>query len=138
MKAVLIATDLIKNQNGELKVLETNTNSWTTHNFSLYDFSALANFIETNNFNQVHLIVQNFNKTLSPKIKEVAESKNATFTEYLTSQDAVTVPYIEDSAEKLIIRLSYDTTAIVDDEYCRDKFKLQKLIRIGRWEKKYR
>lgn len=128
MKAVLIATDLIKNQNGELKVLETNTNAWTTHNFSLYDFSGLANFIETNNFSEVHLIVQNFNKTLSPKIKEVAESKNATFTEYITPQDAVTVPYIEDSAEKLIIRLSYDTTAIVDDEYCRDKFKLQKLI----------
>lgn len=128
MKAVLIATDLIKNASGELKVLETNTNAWTTHNFSLYDFNGLANFIQTNSFNEVHLIVQNFNKTLSPKIREVAESKGATFTEYLTSQDAVTVPYVEDGDNKLIIRLSYDTTAIIDDEYCRDKFKLQTLI----------
>lgn len=128
MKAVLIATDLIKNESGDIKVLETNTNAWTTHNFSLFDFSGLTNFIENNNFSEVHFIIQNFNRTLTPYIQQIAESKNATFTEYLVDNTAITVPYVEDSESKLIIRLSYDTTAVIDDDYCRDKYKLQKLI----------
>ena len=128
MKAVLIATDLIKNESGDIKVLETNTNAWTTHNFSLFDFSGLTNFIENNNFSEVHFIVQNFNRTLTPYIQQIAESKNATFTEYIVENTAITVPYVEDSESKLIIRLSYDTTAVIDDDYCRDKYKLQKLI----------
>ena len=128
MKAVLIATDLIKNESGDIKVLETNTNAWATHNFSLFDFSGLTNFIENNNFSEVHFIVQNFNRTLTPYIQQIAESKNATFTEYLVDNTAITVPYVEDSESKLIIRLSYDTTAVIDDDYCRDKYKLQMLI----------
>jgi hypothetical protein len=128
MKAVLISTDLIKKIDGSIKVLETNTNSWISADWSLYDFSALINFIQTNNFAEVHGIVPTFIRQASTKIKDICESISVTYVEHILSNDAVTVPFIEDSEDKLILRLSYDTTAIIDDEYCRDKFKLQSLL----------
>jgi hypothetical protein len=41
---------------------------------------------------------------------------------------AITVPYIEDEENILILRISYDTTAIIDEDYCKDKLKLQTII----------
>ena len=41
---------------------------------------------------------------------------------------AITIPFIEDNDETLIIRSAYDTTALVDDTYCRDKVEFMKLI----------
>lgn len=128
MKAVLISTDLIKKADGSIKVLETNTNSWISADWNLYDFSTLISFIQTNGFTEVHVIVPTFIRTASSKLKEICEGIGVTHIEHILSNDAVTVPFIEDSESKLILRLSYDTTAIIDDEYCRDKFKLQNII----------
>ena len=128
MKAVLISTDLIKKTDGEIKVLETNTNSWLSMDWNLYDFTTFTAFIQTNNYSEVHVITPNYIKPISLKIKEICDSINVTHIEHLLSNDAVTIPYIEDSESKLILRFSYDTTAIIDDEYCRDKFKLQSLV----------
>ena len=41
---------------------------------------------------------------------------------------SITIPVIEDNDETLIIRSAYDTTALVDDTYCRDKVEFMKLI----------
>jgi hypothetical protein len=41
----------------------------------------------------------------------------------------LTIPYVEDTEDILIIRSSYDTTAIVDDVYCKDKVNFMKLIK---------
>ena len=128
MKAVLISTDLIKKTDGSIKVLETNTNSWLSYDWNLYDFSSLISFIQSNNFTEVHVIAPSFIKRASVKLKEICDGIGVTHVEHIISNDAVTVPYIEDSESKLILRLSYDTTAIIDDEYCRDKFKLQSII----------
>jgi hypothetical protein len=128
MKAVLLSTDLIKKTDGSIKVLETNTNSWLSTDWNLYDFSSLISFIQSNNFTEVHVIVPSFIQKASIKLKEICDGIGVTHVEHILSNDAVTIPFIEDSENKLILRLSYDTTAIIDDDYCRDKFKLQSII----------
>jgi len=41
----------------------------------------------------------------------------------------ITVPFVEDSDDHLIIRSSYDSSAIVDEEYCKNKVNFLKLIK---------
>lgn len=128
MKAVLIATDLIKEVNGDLKVLETNTNAFLSNIWSLYDFSALTSFIQSNNFTTIKVIVSNTSKPFSLKMKEICDSIGVTHMEYVVSNESITIPDVEDDDSSLTIRVAYDTTAIIDDEYCKDKFALQKLV----------
>jgi hypothetical protein len=40
----------------------------------------------------------------------------------------VTVPYIEDATNKFILRQAFDTTALVDETYCADKFEFFNLM----------
>jgi hypothetical protein len=67
-------------------------------------------------------------KPFSGKVKEICDSIGITHIEHITVNGSITIPFIEDNESTLIIRLSYDTTAVIDDQYCRDKFQLQKVI----------
>jgi hypothetical protein len=53
---------------------------------------------------------------------------NITFTKIKTDINSITIPYVEDSDEKLIIRLTYDTTAVIDDTYAKDNWEFLKLM----------
>ena len=41
---------------------------------------------------------------------------------------SVTVPFIEDADNKFILRQAFDTTALVDETYCADKFEFFSLM----------
>ena len=130
MKALLIATDLIKTVNGDTKVLETNTNALLSYKFDddIHYLDNLSTFIQTNQFQTVHCIFPIQSRNFNNKLKEICTSLNIEIVEHPMDAGAITVPYIEDSENILIIRISYDTTAIIDEEYCKDKFKLQTII----------
>ena len=126
MKAVLIATDYIKTDDGSYKVLEMNTNAaldvmW--ENQQCLDFSELQSFIESNGFTKINLIYPNVSKVFKNELETIyKDSTTITFNSFETQPGSITVPYIEDDETTFTIRISYDTTAIVDDEYCRDKY----------------
>lgn len=134
MRALVLGSDFIKTANGDIKLLEVNTNTGVlAKGVPFLNFSPLENLITTNGFTEVHLIFNDRN-FLSPyknyrkdensfysKIKSICENLNIAFNEYLVESYAVTVPFIEDSESKLIIRLAYDTTAIIDSDYTSDK-----------------
>jgi len=84
-----------------------------------------------------------YNRNGSPKYEQTGEAEkldfsgyletfctgsNITFTKTKTDINSITIPYIEDSDEKLIIRLTYDTTAIIDDVYAKDNWEFLKLM----------
>jgi len=84
-----------------------------------------------------------YNPNGSPKYEQTGEAEkldfsgyletfctgsNITFTKTKTDINSITIPYIEDSDEKLIIRLTYDTTAIIDDVYAKDNWEFLKLM----------
>jgi len=130
MKSVLIATDLIKTTSGEIKVLETNTNVKIGQPFgtNTHYMDGIIPFIQNGGFQTVHCILPRSSHYFSDELNRVCNSLNIPLTIHFTTPDAITVPFIEDSDDVLIIRLTYDTTAIIDDDYCRDKFALQKII----------
>ncbi len=136
MKAIIIGTDLLES-NGDVKILETNTNT-TIYNdgADLLDYSDLFNMLVSNSITEFHYIwteVDSY-KPLNQKykFKEILEQNcsenNITFSEYIVPVNSVTVPYIEDASHKFILRQAFDTTALVDETYCADKFEFCNLM----------
>lgn len=136
MKATIIGTDLLE-QNGEVKILEINTNT-TIYNegADFLDYSGLFAMLVSNNISEFHFIwteIDSFKPLNQPFrfkriIQEKCEENNITYYDYTVPAGSVTVPFIEDSPSKFILRQAFDTTALLDETYCADKFEFVNLM----------
>lgn len=145
MKALILGTDFLKDSNGNLRIIETNTNV-DVHNKIVpdLDWVAFKQLLIDNSITSLHFIATdgNFisndrenvfdtttpNVSLKDAIEGVMNELGGTFNYYEVAKNSITVPYIEDSSNTLIIRTSYDTTAVVDEDYTKDKVNFHKLI----------
>jgi hypothetical protein len=145
MKSVLVATDYLKDIDGSFKILEMNTNiGFVFRNMDAYiNYELLDEFVQQNNINTIEVICP---KVLYLDVIDVESEDNSrmdtlanalvkrysgdTFTVnvHYVETNAITVPYIEDNENTLIIRSAYDTTALIDDTYCRDNYEFLKLL----------
>ena len=132
MKGLVLGTDyIIESGTGLAKVLEINTNARAIARGEFidnYDFSSLESYIVSSAFTKVHVIHQTFNTAIASEIEAICTSNNILYEGHIVNQNAITVPYIEDADDIFIIRMSYDTTAIIDEEYAKDKFHLARAI----------
>lgn len=146
MKALILGTDLLKDSNGTLRIIETNTNV-DVHNDIVpnLNWTLFKQFLIDNSITKVHFIytdgnlIKSQNKlnkfdnvtiniSLKDKMSEIMNELSGTFEFHEVPKNSVTVPYIEDAADVLIIRTSYDTTAMLDEEYAKDKVNFHRLI----------
>jgi len=146
MKALILGTDLLKDSNGTLKIIETNTNV-DVHNDIVpnLDWSLFKQFLIDNSITTLHFIYTDgnliksqsklnkfdnvtINISLKDKMNEIMNELSGTFEFHEIPKNSVTVPFIEDADNVLIIRTSYDTTAMVDEEYAKDKINFHRLI----------
>jgi hypothetical protein len=131
MRTVLIGSDFMYDKDGNLKPIEINTavgwhnNKFESNDESL-DLSFLLTFIQNGNFTKVVYI--GGMTILTNKLTELCSSINVEYEFLRTDASSITIPFVEDSETTLIIRSAYDTTALVDDTYCRDKVEFLKLI----------
>jgi hypothetical protein len=131
MKTVLIGSDFMYDKDGVLKPIEINTAVGFTHTHledfnDIFDTSHLIEFVTQNGFTKIDYIgnATGVNKTLVTMSLDLGiEYENHT-----VDFNSITVPYIEDTETKLIIRSAYDTTALVDELYCKDKIGFLNLI----------
>ena len=136
MKGTIIGTDLLE-QNDSVKILEINTNT-TIYNegADMLDYDVLFNVMVDNNITELHFIYTegdtHFPLAESYRfeniIKERCESLGIEYFQYVVPNNSITVPYIEDKPNRFILRQSYDTTALVDETYCADKFEFFNLM----------
>lgn len=145
MKATIIAVDFIKDTDGSFKALEMNTGvGFHPLTASMYtDITPITNFVSNNNITEVNYIGNTGlgNLATSPLTlrdleggdyainasfglralgivnNHFSSSADHTFTMHGTQVGATSVPYIEDSDQKLIIRNTFDGTALVDTQY---------------------
>jgi hypothetical protein len=131
MKGTIIGSDLLE-YNNSVKFLEINTNTTIYNDGAAYlDYDALFDMLNSNGITEFHFIWTE-TQSYSPLneefvfkniIQERCSTNGISFHEYQVPMNSVTVPFIEDTTYKFILRLSYDTTALVDETYCADKFE---------------
>jgi hypothetical protein len=137
MKSVLISLDFVYNQEGKLVPLELNTNTYD----SIHQFSVINNdnFLETSDFFnhvELHSLLQKNNITKinviatrdSRFLKAFANYYDYGYNHTYVPQSQTVIPDIEDSDDTLIVRISYDTYALIDDLYARDMYEFHNLI----------
>jgi hypothetical protein len=132
MRTVLIGSDLMYNNVGNLVPIEINTNlGWIyvtlEGNENSLDLTELSNFISNNTFTKV-VYIGNL-QPLSNKLTTLSTVLGFEFQNMVSSPNSITVPYVEDNDTTLIIRSAYDTTALVDDTYCANKVNFLNLIK---------
>lgn len=139
MKSVLISVDFVYKQDGTLHPTELNTS--TKDELSIRTDITKDNFIESVNdyFNHELLnsfmIQNNLTKIVTISAggddrlyKGFAEYYEYAFERISVGGGQLTVPEIEDSDDTLIIRIAYDTYALIDDLYARDNYEFHNLI----------
>lgn len=143
MRAVIIGTDFVKDIDGSFKALETNTNIALDVNIAnQIDATAFTNFVLDNGIEEIHLIYTPDNnqvfeesETSTPASRfnyfvseSVCVPNEITFIPHVLPKNTITIPQIDDADNKLIIRLSYDTNALLDDVYARDNWEFLKIM----------
>lgn len=151
MRAVITGTDFLKDIDGSFKAIETNTNIQMEMDMRYYfNPSPFDTIINGSSINEIVLIskpilnqVNEFIEldsddtiwyngmsgiTFEDQLKKYCDNLNITFTKSYVDNNATTIPYIEDNDNKLIVRISYDTTALIDDTYSRDNWEFLKLM----------
>jgi hypothetical protein len=119
-------------KDGNLKPIEINTSTGWHNNViesdtSLIDLTELNSFITNNEFTKIIYIGD-----ISKLDRHFSSSFSNLGIEYETHKvgsNSITIPYIEDNETTLIIRSAYDTTALVDDTYCKNKVNFLNLIK---------
>jgi len=61
-------------------------------------------------------------------LKQYYKEKDVIITSHKINETSITIPDVEDSPNKLIIRIAFDTTALIDDVYARDNWEFLKLM----------
>ena len=149
MRAVLTGTDLLKDIDSSFKTIETNTNIQTAVDADIYfNENDFHTFISGTSINEIVLIsktelnsiltdielnendeiISNNGKDFSSALKSYCETNGMTFTPIIVDKNAITVPFVEDDDNNLIIRIAYDTTALIDDLYAKDNWEFLKLM----------
>lgn len=136
MKATIIGSDFLQKE-GSVKIIEINTNTCISNDgANLLDYTALFNLLTSNNITEFHYIWTESAAYLplnQPHVflnilKTKCLENDISFNEHIVPFNSVTVPHIEDASYKFILRQSFDTTALVDDLYCADKFEFFNLM----------
>lgn len=139
MRTLLLGTDFAYNVNGDLVPIEINTNVgmdlYTIENRDeIFQLDQLKDFITSNNFTSVVYIGGLY--LLDLTLKSFCESNSLEYTYYQVT-NGVTIPFVEDNINTLIIRSAYDSSAIVDEEYCKNKVNFLNLIKTSTFKSQF-
>lgn len=129
MKGTLFSADFVKDTDGNLRLLEFNTdtgiNGEELNNFNFDQFTSLLN---SNNISNVHIIYKPYihSGIVSLLSQSIANNSPSVSNISLHAEDASTIypTSITDSEDKFILRLAYDESAIFDSVYCKDGIEL--------------
>jgi hypothetical protein len=133
MRTVLIGSDFMYDKDGNLRPIEINTAvGWdgpekVEDDADCLDLTSLYQFVETNGFTSIHYVGDI--GPLHVRLLAHYSGSSITYEFHGVGATSITIPYIEDTETTLIIRSAYDTTALVDDTYCKDKIEFMNLIK---------
>lgn len=132
MKGTLFSADFVKDGEGNLRLLELNTDTaFTSGALAHTNFDSFINIISSSNISQVDVIYKerihsNFVEQLSQSLasSNISPSLNL----HVEEPNTIYPTVITDAADKFILRCAYDESAIFDSEYCKQGDQLLRLF----------
>lgn len=133
MRGTLFSADFVEDINGNLRLLEINTDTTiSTNNLTYMDFTEFISLLSDNNITKVTVIYKvNIHQGIVDKLSESLEANAPFITEFnkIPQQANRIYPMVVDDADDLfILRLAYDESAILDSEYAKGILNLLKLF----------
>lgn len=132
MKGTLYSADFVKKSDGNLKLLEFNTDTdFPSASLSHFNWTALEEVITTQSIAEVHVIYKDFQEHLITNLSESLHN-NLDFTgswhTHLETRDTIYPTDITDGSDKFILRCAYNEAAIFDSTYCKGEVNLYELF----------
>lgn len=132
MKGTLFSADFVKDGEGNLRLLELNTDTaFTSGALAHTNFDSFINIISSSNISQVDVIYKerihsNFVEQLSQSLHESSISPALNL--HVEQLNSIYPSSIVDSSDKFILRCAYDESAIFDSTYCKQSDETLKLF----------
>ena len=133
MKGTLYSADFIKAPNGDLKLLELNTDTDFTINTvsSSIDFGLFTDMIVSESISEVHVVHKKLQEHIVTHLSNSLDSNPLYTGSFTTTEEAQTTIYptdVVDSDTKFVLRMAYNESAIFDSIYCKGVTNLFKLF----------
>ena len=130
MKGTLFSADFVKDSNGNLRLLELNTDTgFIDQELVNFDFNEFNQVLIDNNISELDIIYKPV--IHSNFINNVSSSVSSNVTTINLHDENISSIYpisIEDSPNKFILRLAYDESALFDSEYCKNRLNIFNLF----------
>ena len=132
MRAVIVGLDFVYDSNGNLRPIEMNTNIGYSrvkieNDSEVFDMTGFQDFVTTNGFLKITYI--GGNDQIRQQIQNVCVNLSLEFESVGVGPSAITIPIVEDSSTHLVVRTAFDTAAILDELYCKNKIGYLNLIK---------
>lgn len=133
MKGTLFSADFVKDNSGNPRLLEINTDTNViadTHD-DIIDYSAFHTLLNDNNISEVHVVAKVFHQPWLAKMSASIAANCAGVTTWNETVEEATTVYptsVSDADDKFILRLAYDENAILDSTYAKTDFNTYKLF----------
>jgi hypothetical protein len=133
MKGTLFSADFVKDSNGDLRLLELNTDTGILENeLSNLNLIEFVNVLQTNNITELDII---YKPTIHLRIVTRITDYITENCEFITSinlhdenTNTIYPTTIQDSDNKFILRMAYDESALFDSEYCKNRLNVYNLF----------
>jgi len=132
MKGTLFSTDFVKDFDGNLRLLELNTDTgFTDSSLQHFDFTEFANVLNSNSITKIHIIYKlfadNFVSLLESYVNENLPQITS-FVKALEEPNSIYPTTVVDADDTFILRLAYDEAAVFDSTYCANTVDTYKLF----------
>ena len=137
MKGTLFSADFVKDSSNNLRLLEINTDtSIVPEQIDDINWTPFLNILSSNSITDLHVVYkpvihQELVNSLSSSFSSVS---GATFSGVPENRNTIYPTTVTDSADKFILRLAYDESALFDSEYCKNRLEMYKLYHSGSQE----
>ena len=129
MKGTLFSADFIEDLNGDLRLLEINTDTQSaTTTLQYFDYSGFVTFLQEQNITKV--VVIHKPRIHEEMVNHLSAALNAgapfitSFTEIKEGPNVIYPTVVQDETDTFILRLAYDEASIFDSEYAKETLNL--------------
>lgn len=133
MKGTLFSADFVKDSNGNLRLLELNTDTSIVKNeLSNLNLVEFSNILQTNNITELDIIYKPiYHLGIVTRISDYI-TENCQFITSINLHDeqgnTIYPTSIEDANDKFVLRMAYDESALFDSEYCKSRLNVYNLF----------